>query len=94
MTARVPCDTCGIELLPTAMPGHVRRVHGLTPARVARTDLVYGRQGGRIVPAGPAPATHPLCSVCGQPMAMGQTVRHLTCAALDPHDADTPPTLF
>lgn len=93
MTARVPCPDCGIELLPTAMPGHIARVHTLPSGKPVATDLVYGRQGGRIVRAAPTQDL-PRCTVCGEAMAMGQPGRHLTCVAEDPLDAAGPPTLF
>lgn len=45
-------------------------------------DLIYGRQGGRVIPAGKQ-QTGPvwLCELCGGPMRDGQPVRHAACCA-------------
>ena len=45
-------------------------------------DIRYGRQGGRVIPAGQAaldPATAPRCAICAQPMLLGQRRTHLMC---------------
>ncbi len=42
-------------------------------------DIVYGRQGGRVVPVGDPTAPWPDCDVCDQPMTAGQTDRHHEC---------------
>lgn len=44
------------------------------------TDLVYGRQGGRIV-AGITVRDDRPCVVCREPMVVGQKVRHFACCA-------------
>jgi hypothetical protein len=50
-----------------------------------RTDLAYGRRGGRFVPDGYAPTDarrSPRCDVCGRPALLGQPLgRHHVCAA-------------
>lgn len=45
-------------------------------------DLVYGRQGGRIVSGDRTLIdldTAPHCDLCGQPMTLGQKRSHLVC---------------
>ena len=49
-------------------------------------DLVYGRQGGRVVSGDRTlidPATCPRCTTCGQPMVLGQRGEHVICAERD-----------
>lgn len=46
-------------------------------------DLIYGRQGGRIVPFALAEAAG-RCDVCRLPTILGQPGRHWTCAAVCP----------
>ena len=45
-------------------------------------DLVYGRQGGRVVSGDRTlidPATCPRCTICGEPMVLGQRNAHIVC---------------
>jgi hypothetical protein len=47
------------------------------------SDLLYGRQGGRIVSGNRTlinPDDCPRCDLCDQPMVLGQKRRHLVCA--------------
>jgi hypothetical protein len=45
-----------------------------------RTDMAYGRQGGRIVEGAPTNLTNSRrCDVCGEPMHGGQRSRHHLC---------------
>ena len=48
----------------------------------AASDLLYGRQGGRIVTKRGS-STHldhaPRCELCDQPMVLGQRRTHLVC---------------
>jgi hypothetical protein len=48
-----------------------------------RTDLHYGRRGGRFLPDGYTPAplqAAPECEVCGLGMVLGQERRHRVCS--------------
>lgn len=44
-----------------------------------RTDVLYGRRGGRMAGQGRDPDA-PLCEVCRKPMHVGQRKRHFTCS--------------
>lgn len=49
-----------------------------------RTDMLFGRRGGRFVPDGYTPTEFklaPLCDVCGDQMVVGQKRRHHACDA-------------
>lgn len=46
----------------------------------ARTDLAYGRGGGRYAPMNPGVDLNgPRCEMCGQPMVLGQRSTHFLC---------------
>lgn len=52
----------------------------------SKYDMLYGRQGGRIVPfAAEAHTPEGVCEVCGKPMINAEARTHRDCAT------DTPP---
>lgn len=52
-----------------------------------KTDLAFGRQGGRFLPDDYIPIDFKnarRCGVCGKPMLVGQRERHAICSPLSP----------
>jgi len=45
-----------------------------------KTDMLYGRQGGRLVAWDERDGTAKPCMVCGLPMLAGQKTRHFVCS--------------
>ena len=43
-------------------------------------DKLYGRRGGNWISGEGGSRTGPPCSVCGEPMVVGQKVRHGVCS--------------